>query len=402
VSGPRLALAAALTLGLSAAGAAAPILDQQQPAIAVGSSLNQGNIHWQTFTAGITGRLDSVVINLWKFCDVPGACTVEDITVALVEAPGGVPGSTALASAVIPVASVADASAPFPVDLSHTGLYVEAGTSYAIRVTGGGGGNGLDATVMGYLHDGASYAGGAFLVDENACDGVQPSETLYLPQGADAQFSTFVSQPACGDGILDPGEACEDGNTLSDDGCSATCQDEFCGDGVQQTDEGCDDGNTVSNDGCSATCQAESCGDDIVQTSEACDDGNTAAGDGCSAACALETAALVCQDAVAKAGIRYASTVLGALQKCRSKVEAGKLAIDPAACRAEPKAAAAIAKAGAKARAALAPPKKAKCTGTLLTAIRACAADVDGLIAADGASGCLLDVAESLETRYGY
>jgi cysteine-rich repeat protein len=390
-----------LTLGWSAASAAAPVLDQQQPGIAVGSPLNQGNVHWQTFTAGITGRLDSVVINLWKFCD-PGPCTVEDITVALVEAPGGVPGSTALASAVIPVASVADASAPYSVDLTHTGLYVEAGTSYAIRVTGGGGGNGFDATVMGYLHDGASYAAGAFLVDENACDGIQPSESLYLPEGADAQFSTFVSQPACGDGILDPGEACEDGNTLSDDGCSATCQDEFCGDDVQQTDEGCDDGNTVSNDGCSATCQTESCGDGIVQTDEHCDDGNTAAGDGCGATCALEKAALVCQDAVATAGIRYASTVLGALQKCRSKVEAGKLAIDPASCRAEPKAAAAIAKAGAKARAALAPPKKAKCTGALLTAIGACAADVDGLIAADGASGCLLDVAETLETRYGY
>src|SRR5687767_1853756 len=69
VTGPKLALAAALTLGLSAAGGAAPILDQEQPAIAVGSALNQGNIHWQTFTAGISGRLDSVVVNLWRFCD---------------------------------------------------------------------------------------------------------------------------------------------------------------------------------------------------------------------------------------------------------------------------------------------------------------------------------------------
>ena len=401
MSGPRLALAAALTLGVSAAGTAAPILDQEQPAISVGSPLNQGNIHWQTFTAGITGRLDSVVINLWKFCD-PGPCTVDDITVALVEAPGGVPGSTALASAVIPVASVADASAPVPVDFSHTGLYVEAGTSYAIRVTGGGGGNGFDATILGYQHDGTAYAAGKFLIDMNACDGIDPSESLYLPQGADIQFSTFVSEPACGDGILDPGEACDDGNTLPDDGCSVACEHELCGDGVQQADETCDDGNTVSDDGCSATCQAESCGDDIVQTDEHCDDGNTTAGDGCTATCALEKAALACQDAVANAGVRYASAVLGALQKCRSKVEAGKLAIDPAACRAEPKAAAAIAKAGAKARAALAPAKKARCTGTLLTAIRACAADVDGLVAADGASGCLLDVAESLETRYGY
>ena len=400
--GRKLALAAALALGVPAAGAAVPVLDQQQPAIAVGSALNQGNIHWQTFTAGITGRLDSVVVNLWRFCDVPGACTVDDITVAVVEAPGGVPSATALASEVVPVANVADSSAPYPVDFSHTGLYVEAGTSYAIRVTGGGGGNGLDATILGYLHDGTAYAAGRFLIDENACDGIDPSESLYLPAGADAQFSTFVSQPACGDGILDPGEACDDGNTAPSDGCSATCEDEHCGDGIEQTDETCDDGNTVSDDGCSATCQDESCGDGIVQTSEGCDDGNTASGDGCSATCTLEKAALVCQDAVANAGVRYASAVLGALQKCRSKIEAGKLTIDPAACTTEPKAAAAIAKAGAKARAALAPARKAKCTGTLLTAIRACAADIDGLIAAAGASGCLLDVAESLESRYGY
>ena len=28
---------------------------------------------------------------------------------------------------------------------------------------------------------------------------------------------------ACGNGVLDPGEACDDGNTASGDGCSATC-----------------------------------------------------------------------------------------------------------------------------------------------------------------------------------
>ncbi|HEX7599573.1 MAG TPA: DUF4215 domain-containing protein, partial [Polyangia bacterium] len=28
----------------------------------------------------------------------------------------------------------------------------------------------------------------------------------------------------CGNGILDPGEGCDDGNTLSGDGCSSRCQ----------------------------------------------------------------------------------------------------------------------------------------------------------------------------------
>ena len=34
-------------------------------------------------------------------------------------------------------------------------------------------------------------------------------------------------QLACGNGVLDPGEQCDDGNTASGDGCSATCQSEL-------------------------------------------------------------------------------------------------------------------------------------------------------------------------------
>jgi uncharacterized protein (TIGR03382 family) len=33
----------------------------------------------------------------------------------------------------------------------------------------------------------------------------------------------------CGNGVIDPGEQCDDGNTVSGDGCSATCQDEATG-----------------------------------------------------------------------------------------------------------------------------------------------------------------------------
>ena len=31
----------------------------------------------------------------------------------------------------------------------------------------------------------------------------------------------------CGDGIVDPGEECDDGNNVSGDGCSATCEYDF-------------------------------------------------------------------------------------------------------------------------------------------------------------------------------
>ena len=64
----------------------------------------------------------------------------------------------------------------------------------------------------------------------------------------------------CGNGILEEGEACDDGNTLAGDGCSPTCRPEqlgTCGDGMISVGEQCDDGNTVEGDGCGPTCQVE-------------------------------------------------------------------------------------------------------------------------------------------------
>jgi cysteine-rich repeat protein len=98
----------------------------------------------------------------------------------------------------------------------------------------------------------------------------------------------------CGDGYLDAGEECDDGNTTDGDGCSATCTREpACGDGYLDAGEECDDGNTTDGDGCSATCTHEPlCGDGTVDAGEECDDGNTSDGDGCSASCRLEPCAV--------------------------------------------------------------------------------------------------------------
>lgn len=112
--------------------------------------------------------------------------------------------------------------------------------------------------------------------------------------GDEYYFDDVVLTPTCGDGSLDTlvGESCDDGNTTSDDGCSATCRVEGCGDGVIEPESGedCDDGNTADGDGCSAVCAVEFCGDGVVQSAlgEACDDGNTTSGDGCSDTCSLE------------------------------------------------------------------------------------------------------------------
>jgi cysteine-rich repeat protein len=62
----------------------------------------------------------------------------------------------------------------------------------------------------------------------------------------------------CGNGEVDGGEQCDDGNTASGDGCSAGCQDEGeCGDGVRNTGEECDDANTAGGDGCDDLCRVE-------------------------------------------------------------------------------------------------------------------------------------------------
>ena len=124
--------------------------------------------------------------------------------------------------------------------------------------------------------------------------------------------------PVCGDGRVEAPERCDDGNTVSGDGCDAACllepgwvcaipgvrcQAAACGDGIVAGFEACDDGNTQPGDGCDERCRLEPgfhcpnpgedcertvCGDRRVQGSEQCDDGNQLIGDGCTPFCELE------------------------------------------------------------------------------------------------------------------
>lgn len=93
--------------------------------------------------------------------------------------------------------------------------------------------------------------------------------------------------PNCGDGTVEPGEECDDGNTDDSDACLTTCQDAECGDGfVWDGMEACDDGNTDDGDACLTTCVVARCGDGLLHDGvESCDDGNGASGDGCDLDC---------------------------------------------------------------------------------------------------------------------
>ena len=73
-------------------------------------------------------------------------------------------------------------------------------------------------------------------------DPAQPtgSTTTDEPTGT----TTSGPPPACGDGTVDPGETCDDGNLADDDGCTAQCQPATCGDGLVYVGmEECDDGD---------------------------------------------------------------------------------------------------------------------------------------------------------------
>jgi cysteine-rich repeat protein len=99
-------------------------------------------------------------------------------------------------------------------------------------------------------------------------------------------------------------EECDDGNTDDEDACRSNCLNAVCGDGLIRTDltptdndyEECDDGNTTSTDRCTNQCTIAKCGDGHTRTdlaegtpnAEQCDDNNLDVGDGCDQLCRLE------------------------------------------------------------------------------------------------------------------
>jgi cysteine-rich repeat protein len=131
--------------------------------------------------------------------------------------------------------------------------------------------------------------------------------TTSAPTTVDPSTTTGPPPPPdCGDGVLQPPELCDDGNSSDLDACLSTCVPASCGDGfVQAGVEACDDGiNDNSYGGCAPGCAAlgPHCGDAILQEDggELCDDGNAVPGDGCSN-CLTDDLPDECANAVALA-----------------------------------------------------------------------------------------------------
>ena len=159
-------------------------------------------------------------------------------------------------------------------------------------VTGGGiacfGGEGA----QGLVCDRDDDCGPALRCVDGRCEGGRERDALcgngLLEPGEDCDdgnlddgdvCTSVCTSPRCGDGFVSAGELCDDGN-----GCSSTC-DSVCGDGLVSGFEACDDGNLEEGDACTPTCALPSCGDGFLAPGEDCDDGNLADGDSCTSMC---------------------------------------------------------------------------------------------------------------------
>lgn len=77
----------------------------------------------------------------------------------------------------------------------------------------------------------------------------------HLGPAPDAGDDGGGGSSSCGDGRVDAGEECDDGNNDDADACTASCTTARCGDGVVQLGvEACDDGNDVDTDTCTSAC----------------------------------------------------------------------------------------------------------------------------------------------------
>ena len=105
------------------------------------------------------------------------------------------------------------------------------------------------------------------------------TETAGSDTGTASSSTDTGPGPACGNGVVEGREACDDGNDDNTDECVEECVDAKCGDGFTQAGvEECDDGAENGDyDKCASDCSGPGprCGDGEMQTieDEECDNG---------------------------------------------------------------------------------------------------------------------------------
>lgn len=97
---------------------------------------------------------------------------------------------------------------------------------------------------------------------------VEPGEGCDVLDAAVCDHCEPVLEPVCGNGVVEGEEECD-----TDHESCVECKlyTPVCGDGVINADDECDDGNDDDEDGCDNRCLVRVCGDGIVQQGETCD-----------------------------------------------------------------------------------------------------------------------------------
>jgi cysteine-rich repeat protein len=92
--------------------------------------------------------------------------------------------------------------------------------------------------------------------DQESATGAESTVTDTSTSTTATATSTSTGAPVCGNGVVEAGEQCDDGNSLGNDSCLNNCQLPRCGDGIVQpiVSEECDDGDQDDANGCNTQC----------------------------------------------------------------------------------------------------------------------------------------------------
>jgi MYXO-CTERM domain-containing protein len=189
--------------------------------------------------------------------------------------------------------------------LQSTSVCIDSGTATGApghdldgvtRPINGDGINAAEYDMGAYEYAPTSFCGDGIVNPGEVCDDGAANGTYGF-----CNATCTALGPRCGDGVTNGPEACDDGNTSNTDACLNTCKLAACGDGyVRAGVEECDDGNTSNTDACLNTCKTASCGDGFVHAGvEQCDDGNTSNTDACLNTCVNAS----CGDGYVHAGV---------------------------------------------------------------------------------------------------
>lgn len=84
------------------------------------------------------------------------------------------------------------------------------------------------ATVVYFLMDNTTGSAAIGETDPGVIAYLQVRDTPMTPEQVTASLAAICQAVSCGDGLINGTEACDDGNAVSDDGCSSSCAVESC------------------------------------------------------------------------------------------------------------------------------------------------------------------------------